>query len=352
MDSIPVIDRQKLTIGKQIGAGGYGIVSKATYDATNVVIKELNLKFGMDKEAARKEFVSEMEYLNKLKHPNIVKFYGRCSGPKLAYIMEYMLDESLHKLLYAHKERKIRSVNVLNWAEQCSSALEYLHGSPNHLIHGDLKPENILMSCDFQTAKIADFGKLTLARLTLKSAVATFTYKAPELFNDNPQFDGSVDVYAFAISLWEIFARKKPFANVQGLPLAVRSGKRPPRQANMEDSIWNLMDRCWMFDPTLRPPIKEVHEVIANLLAKYQNRYRPLEHIQRPQSTNRTDRTVAVDFDFDQSLQLALAMKHSLIEQLRVAVLVRKRDLLKQLLQEAKEYIETQNSTATSVTEN
>ena len=54
--------------------------------------------------------------------------------------------------------------------------------------------------------KLCDFGLVT----TRATTAGTPNYMAPELLEDLP-FSKAVDVYAFGIVLWEMFARKVPF---------------------------------------------------------------------------------------------------------------------------------------------
>ncbi len=54
--------------------------------------------------------------------------------------------------------------------------------------------------------KLCDFGLVT----TRATTAGTPNYMAPELLGDAP-FSKAVDVYAFGVVLWELFARKVPF---------------------------------------------------------------------------------------------------------------------------------------------
>ena len=64
-------------LGRQIGAGGMGIVYLATYVETGkqVAVKVLPPALS-DDEKLLKRFEREIGILKRMKHPNIVKYYG------------------------------------------------------------------------------------------------------------------------------------------------------------------------------------------------------------------------------------------------------------------------------------
>ncbi len=72
---------------------------------------------------------------------------------------------------------------------------------------------SILLKNNLQTLKIADFGsvrKMVPKNMTKK--IGTYLYMAPEVFN-NSTYTTACDVYSFAITLSEIFTRRKPYGS-------------------------------------------------------------------------------------------------------------------------------------------
>ncbi|CAG8513780.1 19805_t:CDS:2 [Gigaspora rosea] len=56
---------------KDIGKGGFGLISSADYNGTKFALKNLNTK------EATREFVNELKQLRAVEvHPNINQFYG------------------------------------------------------------------------------------------------------------------------------------------------------------------------------------------------------------------------------------------------------------------------------------
>ena len=72
-------------------------------------------------------------------------------------------------------------------------------------------------------------------------------YMAPELFRNNP-YNKSVDVYAFAITMWELFAQEVPYKGYD--PISIRdkviANQRPPLPLPMASSrMSRLVGDCW-----------------------------------------------------------------------------------------------------------
>ena len=76
-----MIQYDELSIGNEIGRGGFGVVYQGTWRMTDVAIKVLLLEQLTD--VARKEFEAEAQIMRKLRHPNIVLYFTEalhCDG--------------------------------------------------------------------------------------------------------------------------------------------------------------------------------------------------------------------------------------------------------------------------------
>jgi hypothetical protein len=90
---------------------------------------------------------------------------------------------------------------------------------------------------------------------------------APELMADDKravEYDGDmIDVYAFGITMWVVFARQRPYAstrtaNVWALRERILGGERPEIESNVAlleapANAIRLMEQCWEKDPERRP---------------------------------------------------------------------------------------------------
>jgi len=203
---------QEFELGESIGVGTVGTIYRAL-DRTNdceVAVKIL-LQSVSEDAVVKARFQREMIILEKLSHPNIVKYYGGGEdGKQLFFAMEFVEGNSLKQVL--------EQVNWLSWREtaacgtQICSALQYAH---NHgIIHRDLKPGNILFSRE-GVVKLVDFG---IARDTHEAditssglTVGTHAYMSPEQITGKRSITGKTDLYSLGCVLYEALAGRAPF---------------------------------------------------------------------------------------------------------------------------------------------
>jgi tRNA A-37 threonylcarbamoyl transferase component Bud32 len=243
---------EDIDVGQRIGGGGFAIVYEGRWEGRHVALKTL-----FDPRVSQEliqEFMDELHVMSALCHPNVVElFAANTRPPKLVIVME-LCDRSLYQLLHQTKE-PVDEVLGMRMATDVAAGLAYLHAQDPPIIHRDIKSMNLLLTVD-KTIKLCDFGLVT----TKVTAAGTPAYMAPELLRSRP-FSKKVDVYAFAIILWEIFQREVPWTGYA--PMEVRSmvleGARPdvPR-IDCPYMARGLMTRCWDPDPTNRPEFREV----------------------------------------------------------------------------------------------
>jgi WNK lysine deficient protein kinase len=170
----------------------------------------------------KQRIVREIELLNSMNHPNIMKFYGSWLNRdinnkiiKINFATE-MSTGSLKSFLYRYKFFKLE--HVKNWCRQILEGLKYLH--EQGIIHRDLKCENIFIHGDTSEIFIGDFG-LSLRSEKGKSSVGTPEYMAPELFGDTP-YDDKIDMYAFGMCMLEMLTLESPYSECSTIPQIYR----------------------------------------------------------------------------------------------------------------------------------
>lgn len=251
------IQYSEIKFGKEIGSGSFGVVYRGEWRKTPVAIKELR---GNLQEDALIEFKNEVSIMEKLHSERLVRLYGVCLSPKYHLVMEYMSGGNLYNLLRGSKtlEWKICYQIVMDIA----CGLLFLH--KENVLHRDIKSLNVLLDENFR-AKLTDFGMSRIRKeatsiATTSDIVGTIPWMAPELFGPEPKYTKKSDIYSFGLTIWEVIARKRPFANAipQAIPNLVCKGEREVIPSECPKRMTDLIQLCWKEKARDRPTIEEV----------------------------------------------------------------------------------------------
>lgn len=145
---------------------------------------------------------------------------------------------------------------------QVCKGLEYLH--QNNIIHLDIKPANILVCPaaefnDHLLVKLCDLGNSQRLKpstsksssMTLKKLSGTVAFMAPEMLKKYSVSRAS-DVYALAITIWQLFHRKLPYSGInneeQVIYGVVKNNLRPTTTIEQEEEADKIaVDHPWRF---------------------------------------------------------------------------------------------------------
>jgi len=241
-------------VGSVLGVGTVGTIYAATEKATGnqVAIKRLHPSVSRDPLIGAR-FRREMMILQRLRHPNVIGYYGggEDSDGNLFYIMELVEGGSFRDLLATNGGLSWQV--VVSAASQICSALQCAH---NHgIIHRDLKPGNLFLTRD-GLIKLGDFGiarDVSASDLTAEGlTVGTHAYMAPEQISGDASISGKADLYALGCCLYEMLTGQKPYI-AENFPQLFEQHLRaePPKPSR-------IIPQC----PA------ELDEVIVHLLAK------------------------------------------------------------------------------------
>jgi eukaryotic-like serine/threonine-protein kinase len=246
-------------IEKLLGRGGMGAVYAGIEEATGqrAAVKVLAAHL-TDNADFRERFMSEVETLKKLRHPNIVQLfaYGE-EGEHLFYVMELVDGKNLQDELQASRRFQWREVARIG-VDVCR-ALKHAHD--NGVIHRDLKPANLLVD-RFDQVKLTDFGIAKLygaTNITVAGGIlGTADYMSPEQAEGKPVTARS-DLYSLGSVLYALLTGRPPFASksiaevIHGLrfekPIGVRR-LAPDTPAEFESIVMQLLEK----DPAKRIP--------------------------------------------------------------------------------------------------
>jgi len=215
------------------------------------------------------EFGREVAINSRLRHSNIVRFYGASlEGDKACVIVELMHKGSLCTYLAKNKLTPAQQKQI---AIDIAQGLQYLHS--NSIIHCDLKSANILLDQQGH-AKIADFGLAKTNAYSIQSIgkiTLTIPWCAPELLLGE-EVTAQADVYGFGVILWELFTGKEPFlgASLHDLTRRILAGEREQIPKDLPEGLGDLIQACWSNNPAERPQLIAIQRWLEQYdLAKF-----------------------------------------------------------------------------------
>ncbi|KEP45995.1 tyrosine kinase catalytic domain protein, partial [Rhizoctonia solani 123E] len=253
-------------------SGGFGDVFFGRLcDGTAVAIKTIRTYYKPGEEALvyNKQAAKEVYTWSKCKHPNVVQLTGLAVFRDcVAMVSRWEENGNLLSYLSSHS-----STDRCNLSLAICDGLAYLHGIT--IVHGDLKGANVLIAQD-GTPMLADFGNATLdisnptLGFTQNNTKPSFSLRwtAPEMFDE----EGSVptmagDIYSLGMTILETFTSEIPFADKTDRWLLVhifhrkipsRPEKVIPTRSIDGDKLWDILTKCWSYDPKDRPNAIEV----------------------------------------------------------------------------------------------
>ena len=177
----------ELTIHNRIGAGGFGEVHRAEYRELIVAVKFLR---PLSDQVASQEFKREIQFMQTIRHPNIVLFIGagKADDPdQLPFLItEYVQRGSLRGIL-DQLDIELSCTQRIKFAVDVACGMHFLHTQEPARIHRDLKSDNLLVSTNW-VVKVADFGLgQQLTRLPSPRMVRRQTSQLPLLLGDQMQ---------------------------------------------------------------------------------------------------------------------------------------------------------------------
>ncbi|KAG8076541.1 hypothetical protein GUJ93_ZPchr0006g43425 [Zizania palustris] len=278
-----------------LGEGGFGRVYKGWVDEKTmnpvksgtgmvVAVKKLNSESMQGYE----EWQSEINFLGRLSHPNLVKLLGYCWEDKeLLLVYEFMAKGSLENHLFKRGCPPLTWELRLKIAIGAARGLAFLHASEKQVIYRDFKASNILLDANYN-ANLSDFGLAKLGPTGSNSHITTrvmgtYGYAAPEYVATGHLYVKS-DVYGFGVVMLEMLSGQRALdPNRPNGQLSLVDWAKPyladrrkltrlmdPRfegQYNSKQALRaaQLTLNCLAGEPRSRPSMKEVLETLEQI---------------------------------------------------------------------------------------
>ncbi len=269
-------------IDGQIGAGGMGVVYRATdlRLQRTVALKVLSAD-AADDPGRKERFFREARAASALNHPGIVTVHDADTVEGVDFIaMELVEGRSLDELAEAGPLEVRRALDL---AIQMADALARAHEAG--IVHRDLKPRNVIVTEDGR-AKLLDFGIAKRVGPAASPAAApsgdgatqdlgtaagivvgTPHYMSPEQAQGKP-VDARSDIFSFGVVLYEMLGGQRPFdADTPAAVMAavLRDEPRPLRalRAGLPEEIVRIVAKAMEKDVEYR--YQHMRDVLADL---------------------------------------------------------------------------------------
>lgn len=243
----------RYVIGRQIGAGGMGVVFEAQDVVRN---RPVAIKFARESDHKRsaKQLAHEAAMMTLARGRGICTVHDvTLCGGEPCIVMEHLAGETLRSRLHA---RPVATTELLDWSVQLSEALAEIHAAG--VVHQDLKPANIFITSNGRL-KVLDFGVAAVCGDTRKanpdqgfaSVMGTASYVAPErLLQEPPHFRS--DLFSLGAVLYAAATGQPPFGDgpagmtlfklLEGKPKRLRV-LSPDRPEALETIVHRLIAR-------------------------------------------------------------------------------------------------------------
>ncbi|KAK8947905.1 putative receptor-like protein kinase [Platanthera guangdongensis] len=280
-----------------LGEGGFGCVYRGKIEGQDdsqtsleIAVKQLSRK-GLQ---GHKEWLTEINVLGVVEHPNLVKLVGYCAddddrGIQRLLVYEYLPNRSVKYHLSQ------RMLAPLSWAMRLKIALDAARGfcyywmmMHSQIIFRDFKTSNILLD-ELWTSKLSDFG---LARRgpseglshVSTAVVGTIGYAAPEYVRTG-WLTAKSDIWSYGVVLYELITGRgpmernrpkseqklldwvKPYATDEKrfhLIVDPRIEKNCSVKSAMK--LAAVARRCLLRQPKLRPKMSEVLQAVQSIV--------------------------------------------------------------------------------------
>ncbi|KAM7076354.1 dual specificity testis-specific protein kinase 1-like isoform 2-T2 [Ciconia maguari] len=255
---------------EKIGAGFFSEVFKVRHrQSGQIMVLKMNKLT-----SNRGNMLREVQLMNRLSHPNILRFMGVCVHQgQLHALTEYINGGNLEQLL--------DSPVPLSWSMRVKLALDiarglrYLHSKG--IFHRDLTSKNCLVRCEANgyTAVVGDFGLAekipTYSEGSEKEPLAVVGspyWMAPEVLRGEI-YNEKADVFAYGIILCETIARIP--ADPDYLPRTEDFGLdvttfRTMVGIDCPAAFLQLAFHCCNMEPTSRPSFLEITQCLEGIL--------------------------------------------------------------------------------------
>jgi hypothetical protein len=276
----PKVYPADLQLCQIVGMGNTAEVYRGVFKGNEVAVKQIGCNTSKMGIKERRALDREVSIMGKTDHENLVRVLGVSSFQEpLRIITEFCSGGCCFELLHNSDHINLTWAQQIKMTRDAASAMEYLHMFKPQIIHRELKSVKLLLSklilnkADVPCVKVSDFGSACVKDMVRDHRhwgkhhqMFGFHWIAPELFAGTC-YDEKVDVYSFAIILFEIICRELPFEEEGPYRIAQLTvkGQRPDMEAvppDCQELLKDVMISCWALYPKKRPAFDIIQKTL------------------------------------------------------------------------------------------
>lgn len=242
------------TMIKRLGKGGAAIVYLGAHEVTGEKVAIKQIPLDEKSQANMADLMAEIDFMQKLDHPNIVRFLQHIqTKDNLFIVLEFVEKGSLSDTLKQAGTLPEALVGV--FMKQVLDGLRYLHSLG--FVHRDIKCDNLLVTAD-NIIKLADFGVATTAKVketksmmdTLAmggtEVVGTPYWMAPEVIEMRVPTTAS-DIWSVGCTAVECLTGKPPFFDLGPLSALFKivESTTPPIPPGISEECRDFLTKCF-----------------------------------------------------------------------------------------------------------
>ena len=232
-------------------------------------------------DSTKEAFEKEVKFMSRLTNKNVIHILGVCYEDTPFIMMEYMEKGDLNQYLQKFKtlsttdsepQGQIATRSLVHIATQIASAMKYL--ASHNFVHRDLATRNCLVGPNY-LVKISDFG---MSRSLYDSRyyrihgrfVLPVRWMAFECFYG--KFSQKSDVWAFGVTMWEIFtlAKEQPYNDMSDKQVIENALKGKNRKILAKPDtcpveMYQVMLDCWRHNSEQRATFEKLFQLLTSI---------------------------------------------------------------------------------------